>query len=662
MLSSDHPLAIELWTLRTNLHKYKEESHTAWLKLQQETESNEALRSKYTHLDDENIALRGELQSLGGFHAASQSPSSANQEQLDVLTHSLTQTQSALVTAQQTTSNAYELLARSRTSEEEVRMRAREMETMWRKEHEEKKLIELVVNEYATLVRNMTSVKSRASTSSVMSSSGGANPMDAITQGKAGISKLFDEFTKEVGHLEGQLAGVRLERDRLKAELEAERKGTVATANELAKARTEVMKVKDNIERYMQFSQSTLRYNTDLIDSLRAQLDLAESREMRIRQAFQNVTLDLARESAGRREEIKMRIKAMVPSRGGTSSHSHDPSSPPFTVTNSDLNDEKKPIDEEEDTTGRIIAAESAVHMLLGELERETERRIQLEKAMAYQTWEVDGPEEPSENGVDGLENEVDGEEETLENGVEGVVVNGYAPDTPREMKDLSLVPQPDSDRPPSPPVRSPITEGVANGEAVTTPRVNRAEKNTAFLDEWDREIDALNGPSVVVDALTGESSQYVPTQEGGEVITNETNEASTPVASPTPTTAPAATEQAPGPPSPVVDPPSLPLDHAAPSTLLLSQSNQPEDDVQPLAQLETLSSPLAPASPSLLHAQSASLSPSSSPSPQVLTPSDPTSHQAHVEIPQPPHTTLPDPSSLLFASSPENPLEPLES
>ena len=206
MLSSDHPLAIELWTLRTNLHKYKEESHTAWLKLQQETESNEALRSKYTHLDDENIALRGELQSLGGFLEAVQSSglSQSNQEQLELITHSLTQTQSALVTAQQTTSNAYELLARSRTSEEEVRLRAREMETMWRKEHEEKKLIELVVNEYATLVRNMTSAKSRASTSSRGSvSSPGSNAMDAIMQGKTGISKLFEEFTKEVGHPSG---------------------------------------------------------------------------------------------------------------------------------------------------------------------------------------------------------------------------------------------------------------------------------------------------------------------------------------------------------------------------------------------------------------------------------------------------------------------------
>ncbi|TFK96410.1 hypothetical protein BDV98DRAFT_597670 [Pterulicium gracile] len=172
----------------------------------------------------------------------------------------------------------------------------------------------------------MTSVKSRASASSVISSPG----LNAITQEQAGISKLFNGFARELGYCEGQLAGVRSECDRLKAEVDAKERWRLRTS-ELARARTEVRKSRIissapctsllpyTIPRlyltllFRHFSQSTLRHNTDLIHSLRAQLDLAESREMRIRQAFQNVTLDLARESASRREEIKMRIETMVP-------------------------------------------------------------------------------------------------------------------------------------------------------------------------------------------------------------------------------------------------------------------------------------------------------------------------------------------------------------
>ncbi|TFK96409.1 hypothetical protein BDV98DRAFT_597669, partial [Pterulicium gracile] len=244
-------------------------------------------------------------------------------------------------------------------------------------------------------------------------------------------------------------------------------------------------------------------------------------------------------------------------------------------------------------------------------------------------------------------------------------------------MKHLPLVPQLDLEGTPSPLARSPIPDEVANGEAASIPRVNQAENNTAFLDEWDWKVDLLNGPpavaavqardgSYVLDVQDSDKAHSSPPSDERQVIVGDHNTitelfspvpppGSTTAATPLPTTGQTTT-------SPSHIPPNFPSpeenhDRNASSSLFLSQTGQLNGTTSPPAD-QGASSSLVPLLPS--HLPPSTVIPPLLFS-QALTTPDPISQETNPDAP-PPHTTLPDPSSLLFASSPENPLEPLES
>jgi hypothetical protein len=155
---------------------------------------------------------------------------------------------------------AYELAARTRAREEEGLVRERELQDRVRAAEEETKLSDLVVMEYADLVRslegrpnvhvhlrpkeNSSPESNSASGSALPVSNGTTTLLDSLTEGKSGLRQLFLEFNTETTHLQ-------LEIDRLTHDLavslanyDAQRKSAERERAELAKAKFELEKLR----------------------------------------------------------------------------------------------------------------------------------------------------------------------------------------------------------------------------------------------------------------------------------------------------------------------------------------------------------------------------------------------------------------------------------
>lgn len=187
-------------------------------------------------------------------------------------TTELTQANANLAKALIAVENAYELGARVRGREEAAKIRENQLEWRLRGAEEEKKMAEIAVGEYANLVRSMEARMGLGSTSTLVSTDGikedstehhsgdaqGVTLADSLVEGKLGLKRLLSEFQSDTEELQRQLGQLRGELEVLKSNHEAERKGAQILHVELAKAQTELHKLKidDNtaarmVSRYM---------------------------------------------------------------------------------------------------------------------------------------------------------------------------------------------------------------------------------------------------------------------------------------------------------------------------------------------------------------------------------------------------------------------------
>ncbi|KAF5378302.1 hypothetical protein D9615_008758 [Tricholomella constricta] len=325
--------------------------------------------------------------------------------------------------AKLTADSAYELAARTRGREEAGKLRELELEWKVKAAEETVKMSNLVVNEYAGLVRSLASKPGADSTSDLQSSSpalldgrvqnGGAKLMDSLSEGKLGLQRLLSESAQ------AELAVSEAKRD-------AETKNTEQCRVELAQAQFELqqLKIDDNaaakmVSRYMKFSQKstdTLQdamtalktRHTATVDTLSAQLlelssrlHFVESQSEKLRQALDELGGEMAKEAYCRRREVALRIRMVNREEKlreelerwvlRAEEALERKNAEPQGVQDRMILDARAILS---DTLGgssstssgsvaRLITAQNAVESLTAELELETTRRLELEKLLA---------------------------------------------------------------------------------------------------------------------------------------------------------------------------------------------------------------------------------------------------------------------------------------
>lgn len=269
-------------------------------------------------------------------------------------TSELTDARTELFRAKSTADGAYTLAARMRAREEACKARERELEFKARASEEERKMVDLVVQEYADLVRTLEGRKSANHVSSVQNGSASSVTLvDNLQDGKSNLHGLLTAFSTESEQLHATIAKLNAKVSDLEMTLDAERITASHDRSLLSQTKTELDKL--NLEdqtaakmvaRYMcvpyvrilrllmylcrKFSQActnalqqqitTLKTrHAATINTLELQLSAAESQlaserthTARLQDALDELSEDLARESYGRRREVALRLALLA--------------------------------------------------------------------------------------------------------------------------------------------------------------------------------------------------------------------------------------------------------------------------------------------------------------------------------------------------------------
>ncbi|KAK0439583.1 hypothetical protein EV421DRAFT_1737747 [Armillaria borealis] len=431
MHSDEHPFSLELASLKAAVSRFQDEAHSASVKLQRHALNTSNSHERLIQLERENALLKSELSVLRANPHSDTSeshPAVLQSQELtlalrrlsdklslteDALLERTTQVAEAnaeLAKAKDAAEGAYALAARIRGREEEGKVRERDLEKQLREAQEHSKMSDLVVSEYADYVR---SLDGRTSMSPRLP------PNTSLSEAKSGIHKLFDDFSAEseelhakVDHLEGELA---IAHSKYEAEIRNKENNRV----ELAKAQTELEKLKledttaaKMVSRYMKFSQAaTNRLQASLVSMkerhaatvntlrtqisvLSSQLEQSHANTEKLRLALDEVGGDVMREAFGRRREVSLRIRMVAREesieewlrrwtlRAEEGIERGDDASALLEKMLHDAHGFTADLDGSSESMGRIVVAENAVETLVEELRIQTARRFELEKSV----------------------------------------------------------------------------------------------------------------------------------------------------------------------------------------------------------------------------------------------------------------------------------------
>lgn len=177
-------------------------------------------------------------------------------EKLDLTEHALAEKIAELVNtrteaqkARYNAEGAYKLAASVRAREEEGKVRERSLETRLQAAEEERRLIELVVHEYADLVRSLDGRKSSLGNGGVVLQNASASAssltlVEGLHEGKSNLHRLTTEFAFEIEKRETSITQLRNEITNLENILDAERKTAAHGRAHLAKAQSELEALK----------------------------------------------------------------------------------------------------------------------------------------------------------------------------------------------------------------------------------------------------------------------------------------------------------------------------------------------------------------------------------------------------------------------------------
>ncbi|KAG1890887.1 hypothetical protein F4604DRAFT_1567675 [Suillus subluteus] len=359
-LNDEHPLVLELSSLRQTAARFQHEAHQAALKLQRHTLAAAQTNVRLHFLESQHSLLASELAILRA-HPLPNSQSDTHvvqeltlalrrsSEKLDLTEYALAERTAELVNtrteaqkAHYDAEGAYKLAASARAREEEGKVRERGLETRLQAVEEERRLIELVVHEYADLVRSLDGRKSSlgnggAVLQNTSASASSLTLVEGLHEGKSSLYRLMTEFASENEKRETSITQLRNEIANLESTLDAERKTAAQDRAHLAKAQLELeaLKLDDTtaakmVSRYMKFSQSqtnalqsslttfqtrhasTQHTLQSTINDTEARMHAHMAENARLRDALEELGEEVTREAYGRRREVALRLALLA--------------------------------------------------------------------------------------------------------------------------------------------------------------------------------------------------------------------------------------------------------------------------------------------------------------------------------------------------------------
>jgi methyl-accepting chemotaxis protein len=144
---------------------------------------------------------------------------------------------------------AYKLAASARAREEDAKVRERDMEAHLRATEEERRLIEIVVHEYADLVRSLEGRKSSIGNGSALLQNGSASAssltlVEGFSEGKSSLHRLMSEFASESEKRESTITQLHDQIANLESVLDSERKTVAQHRAQLAETQVELATLK----------------------------------------------------------------------------------------------------------------------------------------------------------------------------------------------------------------------------------------------------------------------------------------------------------------------------------------------------------------------------------------------------------------------------------
>lgn len=247
----------------------QDEAHSASLKLQRFSFDASVAQDRVIKLEQENALLKTELAILRANPHPDLSPTShpavlqsqeltlslrrlsdklsLTEQTLLERTTELTHVTSELAKSNLTIEGAYALAARTRGREEDGKVRERALEMKIRELKEEVKMEDLVVKQYADLVRSLEGRNSSVNAEPTsLHNNSSATLVDGISEDKVGLQKLFAEFSAQFEPLQAEVEKLKGELAVSNMRLEAERKGAETDHKLLAAAQKELQML--NIE------------------------------------------------------------------------------------------------------------------------------------------------------------------------------------------------------------------------------------------------------------------------------------------------------------------------------------------------------------------------------------------------------------------------------
>ncbi|KAG8718385.1 hypothetical protein FRC12_016423 [Ceratobasidium sp. 428] len=445
----DHPLAIEILSLRDALSQQQRATQQATAQIQKYAFEALSSNSNARQLGLENDALRSEVEVLR-VPRPTASPSTAEAEltlalrrvnsRLEHTENALKETETSLLNGQAERERTAGEVAAAYHLLEEARSQVVELRSTVAAHELEKKSYETALAEYAALVR---SLEKRAS-------EGDGLPNGHDNGSSHSLPKLvIADDSERIKELATELARARADLGTLEAQLDVERRASEEERARLAEARVELEKLNADdksaaalVERYMKFSQhhtdvlqraladQTTRHEAtrnsllQRVENLEHTLSKESARNLQLRAAVDTLVDDLSRESAGRRREVRLRLAIVgrearveealqrwerrIREHPRTQTPSDEAAGLLFGLD--DLDSFRRIIDalgapvifraatdgsSDDSLPGplaRMLAADIAVEALTAELERETARRIDLERERAQS---IASPEDP---------------------------------------------------------------------------------------------------------------------------------------------------------------------------------------------------------------------------------------------------------------------------
>ncbi|EKM55118.1 uncharacterized protein PHACADRAFT_143061 [Phanerochaete carnosa HHB-10118-sp] len=457
-IGEDHPLSLELASLRATVASYQHEAHAAAVKLQRHSLDTSRSLEQTNTLRQENARLREEIAVLKAHPDVAPHPAALQVQELtlalrrlsekltsteDILllrTTELTHARSDLHTAQLDSEAAHTLTVQAYIQIDHERQKQRELERRIRSAEEERRLADLVVQEYADLVRNLEGRNTKVSPSPLpLATRGSATDssttlINGLAEGKLGLHKLLVEHHAETEKLAAHATKLSDENEFLKTQLDVERKRSEADRESLAKLLLELDKCRLDdstatkmVSRYMKFSQSTIdslqqamentktRHAATLAtfnvqaDHLQKALSAERRQAEKLRNTLDELSEDINREAYGRRREVALRLAFLSREESlaenlrrwlHRSRESMDRSLAGIPEQESRIRDAsdrllrdaeslldslngQPNVDDSPASVARLVAAQDAVRCMAKELHEETEKRLQLQCQLA---------------------------------------------------------------------------------------------------------------------------------------------------------------------------------------------------------------------------------------------------------------------------------------